>query len=45
MDAVDGGHTCCGGAHCIFEVHAWCELGTHDPLICEPLVAYVCMLL
>jgi hypothetical protein len=43
VDGVDGGHICCGGAHCM--VHAWCELGTHDPLICEPLVAYVCMLL
>ena len=40
MDAVDGGHTCYGGAHCMFEVHAWCELGTHA-FVCEP--CWICM--
>jgi hypothetical protein len=34
VDAVDGGHTCYGGAHCIFEVHALCER-THA-FVCEP---------
>ena len=42
MDAVDGGHTCYGGAHCMFEVHAWCELGTHA-FVCEPCWICTCV--